>query len=92
MLENLVLLRFVEGESRLRRALAVLKMCDSAFDSSLRELIVDDNGIRVGGEFGQPLTQSLPDYGPTKKPARAKTKPPARKQVRSQGAPRHRRG
>ena len=51
LFENLVLLRFIEVKAQVRRVASVLKMRDSAFDSTLHELIIDDDGLRMGGEF-----------------------------------------
>jgi circadian clock protein KaiC len=53
LLENLILLRFVEFEARVRRAISVLKMRDSDFDSTLREFVIDDDGLRVTGGFAE---------------------------------------
>jgi circadian clock protein KaiC len=51
LLENLILLRFVELRRQVRRAVSVLKMRDSDFDSTLRELVIDNQGLRVGSAF-----------------------------------------
>jgi circadian clock protein KaiC len=51
LLENLILLRFVEFHTRVRRAISVLKLRDSAFDSTLREFTIDEHGMRVTGNF-----------------------------------------
>jgi circadian clock protein KaiC len=53
LLENLLLLRFVELGVRVRRVLSVLKMRDSDFESSLHELLIDGDGVRLGGVFEQ---------------------------------------
>jgi circadian clock protein KaiC len=53
LLENLILLRFVEFEARVRRAISVLKMRDSDFDSTLREFVIDGQGMRVTGGFAE---------------------------------------
>ncbi|HSY24678.1 MAG TPA: ATPase domain-containing protein, partial [Polyangiaceae bacterium] len=84
LLDNLVLLRFVEGDSRMRRAIAVLKMRDSSFDATLRELVIDDGGIRVGAEFGDtttaaPVSSSRKSDGAKPKPRKTAGKPRARK-------------
>jgi circadian clock protein KaiC len=52
LLENLLLLRFVELEAHVRRALSVLKMRDSSFDTGLHELVIDAHGIRIHDAFG----------------------------------------
>jgi circadian clock protein KaiC len=49
LLENLLLLRFVEVGARVHRALSVLKMRDSDFETAHHEVIIDDSGIRVTG-------------------------------------------
>jgi circadian clock protein KaiC len=51
LLENLILLRYVEYRSRSRRLLSVLKMRDSDFDNALREFAITDQGIVLGGNF-----------------------------------------
>jgi circadian clock protein KaiC len=51
LLENLLLLRFVEHAARVRRALSVLKMRDSDFDTAVHELVIDARGIRVVDGF-----------------------------------------
>ncbi len=51
LLENLILLRFVERRSRVRRAVSILKLRDSDFDSRLREFVIDSEGLRVTAGF-----------------------------------------
>ncbi len=51
LLENLILMRFVERGSRLHRAIAVHKVRDSDHDSSLREFFIDSRGISLGEPF-----------------------------------------
>lgn len=45
--ENLLFLRFVEIRSRLYRLLSILKVRDSAYDSSQREFQISPKGIRL---------------------------------------------
>ena len=45
--ENLILLRYVEMRSRLRRLISIVKMRDSDFDSSLREFQIKSNRLRT---------------------------------------------
>ena len=45
--ENLILLRFVELRSRLHRLISVLKVRDSAFDSSLYEYVTSSQGLLI---------------------------------------------
>ncbi len=88
LLENLVLLRFVEEKTKVHRVVSVLKMRDSAFDSTLRELTIDARGLRVGDEFAEP------PMGAAAARAVVKTEPRARKAPRSKtkSTPTRRRG
>jgi hypothetical protein len=45
--DNTVIVQQVVALGKVRRILAVLKMRLSAFDTTLRELILDEQGIRV---------------------------------------------
>jgi circadian clock protein KaiC len=45
--ENLILLRYVELKHELIRVVSVLKMRDSAHDSSIRQYRIDAEGVRV---------------------------------------------
>jgi circadian clock protein KaiC len=49
--DNIVLFRFVEIESRLALALAVVKMRTSAHSRDLREYAITERGIEVGAPF-----------------------------------------
>jgi KaiC/GvpD/RAD55 family RecA-like ATPase len=49
--ENLILLRYVEIRSQLRRLISVVKMWDSEFDSSLREFRITATGIELAATF-----------------------------------------
>ena len=51
LLENLLLLRFVELHGDIRRVLSVVKMRDSGFDHALREFVVSPHGIDIGDDF-----------------------------------------
>jgi circadian clock protein KaiC len=51
LVENLLLLRFVEHEARLRRLLTVVKVRDSDHDPRLRELLISDRGIVLTDAF-----------------------------------------
>jgi circadian clock protein KaiC len=50
-MDNVVLLRYAELESEIRRALGVIKMRESDHVKSLVEFVIDENGLRVGGKF-----------------------------------------
>ena len=45
--ENLILLRWVEYRSEMYRILSILKMRDSAYDASIRQVVITDRGIQV---------------------------------------------
>jgi KaiC/GvpD/RAD55 family RecA-like ATPase len=49
--ENLILPRYVEIRSQLRRLISVVKMRDSDFDSSLREFRIKSTGIELADTF-----------------------------------------
>jgi circadian clock protein KaiC len=49
--ENLILLRYVELRSRLYRLISLLKIRDSAFDPTLRELLLGPDGLAIGESF-----------------------------------------
>jgi circadian clock protein KaiC len=51
MIDNLVVLRYAELESRLRRLISVLKVRDSDFDPMLREVEFTDAGLVIGNPF-----------------------------------------
>jgi circadian clock protein KaiC len=48
--ENLVLLRYAETETGLRRMISVVKQRESAHDTSLRELVISSQGLDVIGD------------------------------------------
>lgn len=51
--ENMLLLRYVEIDTELRRLLAILKVRDSSFDPSLQELSITSTGIEIAPTFGR---------------------------------------
>ena len=51
LLENLIVMRFVEVEATVRRLVSVLKMRASAFDPTLRELTLSSDGIAILDSF-----------------------------------------
>jgi len=53
MTDAIIVQRYIEVESRLRRVLAVVKVRDSAHSDELREYSIDDGGLRIGA----PLTE-----------------------------------
>lgn len=53
--DNIVIVQQVADEGAIRRVLAVLKMRFSGYDATLRELVIDEQGVRV-----LPAAQSAP--------------------------------
>jgi circadian clock protein KaiC len=51
VVENVVLLRYVELKSQLRRLISIMKMRESAYDTSIREFRITGKGIEVHGSF-----------------------------------------
>jgi circadian clock protein KaiC len=51
VVENLVLTRFVELRSELRRLISIVKVRESDFDGRLRELKITGHGIEIGEAF-----------------------------------------
>lgn len=53
--DNVILMRYIEIESQLRRAILVLKMRDSQHSNELREFTITETGIHLGEPFSQYL-------------------------------------
>lgn len=53
IVDNLLLMRFVELDSELKRLLSILKVRDSRYDPALLELIISDHGIDLQKAFAQ---------------------------------------
>ena len=51
LLENLLLMRFVEHRGSLRRVISVLKTRDSGFDPRIRDFTIGARGIEIGSGF-----------------------------------------
>ena len=51
VVETVVLLRYVELRSQLHRLISIMKMRESAYDTSIREFHITDNGIEVANSF-----------------------------------------
>lgn len=49
--ENVILVRYVELRSQLYRLLSIMKMRESAYDSSIREFSISEKGITVAETF-----------------------------------------
>lgn len=51
IVDNLILMRFVEKDAELKRLLSILKMRDSHYDASLLEVVISDHGIELSKAF-----------------------------------------
>ena len=51
LVDSVIELRYVEIESAIRRAIAVVKMRGSDHDKHLRELVITSNGVEIGEPF-----------------------------------------
>lgn len=51
LVDNLLLMRFVEMNSELKRSLSILKMRDSTYDPALLEAVIGERGIRLEKTF-----------------------------------------
>lgn len=51
LIDAIVLLRYAEVESSVRRAITVLKVRGSQHDTAIREFTIDDGGLHVGEPF-----------------------------------------
>ena len=49
--DSIILLRYIESNACVHRALSMLKMRGSAHDRRVRELVVDDTGLHIGEPF-----------------------------------------
>ncbi|MDB4973463.1 MAG: Circadian clock protein KaiC [Myxococcaceae bacterium] len=48
VIENMIMLRFVERGGQLFRTLGIVKLRDSGYDTSVRELIITEHGAKLG--------------------------------------------
>ena len=71
--DAIVVQRYIEVESRLRRVMAVVKVRASAHSDELREFTIDGNGIHIGDKL--PEQEGLLGGRPTQRP-RGKTRAP----------------
>jgi circadian clock protein KaiC len=53
MCQNILLMRYAELRGRLTRVWSVFKMRDSNFSPELREILIDDSGIKLGAQIDQ---------------------------------------
>lgn len=66
--DAIIVQRYIEVESRLRRVMAVVKLRASPHSDELREFSIDSQGIRIGGMM--PEQEGLLGGRPTRKPLR----------------------
>jgi circadian clock protein KaiC len=73
LVDCIVLLRFVEIESFLRKALTILKMRGSDHDKTLREFKITSQGIKLAAPFSgyEAITSGVPRKTMTEEAARA---------------------
>ena len=66
IVDNIVLLRYIEWDGYIRRAVAVLKIRGSDHDKSLRELLIGDGSIRTGERYERVagLMTGMPRFDP----------------------------
>ncbi len=77
--DNLILMRYLEIDGRLERALSVLKARGIAHDTAVRRLVIDPRGARVAGGFEGlrgVLTGVPRPVGESGRPARTEGGPP----------------
>jgi circadian clock protein KaiC len=74
LVENLLLMRFVELRSELHRVVSVIKLRDSDFDPAIREFRIASNGIEIGGGIAhtEAILTGVAHKQPKTAPARAK--------------------
>lgn len=60
LVDNALVLRYMQRDARLRRTLWIAKVRGSGFDSTIRELRVTSSGIRIGAELESEEEQSGP--------------------------------
>jgi circadian clock protein KaiC len=81
--QNLVLLRYVEEQSRLSRLISIVKVRDSDFDTTVRELIISEHGLTLADAPARDAPARSPAGGrprtATTGIGRRKTTAPARK-------------
>ena len=72
MVDNIIHVRSTEMHAEFRQLIAILKMREQNYDRSIRELVIDRKGIRVGGVFeeGESLLTGLPNFGQSGNPGR----------------------
>jgi hypothetical protein len=60
LFHNIILLRFVEGKSKMKRSIVLLKMRASYHDNSILEFVISDKGMKIIGTMDN-YEEMLPD-------------------------------
>ncbi len=68
-MDSIILLRYVEIESEIKKAISVLKMRGSDHDKEILELVIDKNGVEVKLPFTE--YSGLMSGNPVKTPLQA---------------------
>lgn len=58
--ENLIMVRQIQQEAELRRALAVVRMSSPGYDTTIREYVLDRQGITLGAPLSAQVGQAAP--------------------------------
>jgi circadian clock protein KaiC len=64
IVDSIIHVRSTELHAEFRRLIAILKVREQGYDRSIRELTIDEKGIRVGGVFkeGEALLTGIPQF------------------------------
>jgi circadian clock protein KaiC len=68
--DTVILLRFFEAEGRIRKAISIVKNRSGRHEDTIREMRIDDQGIRIGAALSQfrGILTGAPEYTGTNKP------------------------
>jgi circadian clock protein KaiC len=69
LMDTVILLRYVEINSEMRKAISVLKMRGSDHDKEIRELVINEKGVQIKQPFRE--YSGILSGNPVKKPAEA---------------------
>lgn len=69
LMDTVILLRYVEINSEMRKAISVLKMRGSDHDKEIRELVINEKGVQIKQPFRE--YSGILSGSPVKKPAEA---------------------
>ena len=80
-MENIILLRYVELESELRRLISVVKMRDSDYDSAIRKFSITAHGLEVAEPYDRTEPIMTRSANPTRPPAEEPLGDPSDREV-----------